>query len=454
MSDQGQSQMPEERLDVKALFGGTWRLCRENLFLFLAIFAVGQILFYVLSMIERFTSGHASLLVTPALSVLQFLVGLWAGAALVVAVSCRHQGLEITLKGSFAGVKGRYWTYVAVTVLCGLIFVAGFLLLVVPGVYWFTILCLAPRVALLEKRSTFDSLRRSRELVRGHFWRVLLVGVIFAAVWLAVLSMSFWGFRASGPLARILVLPFSVVIGVFSAAFYTSLYFRLSEIKERGEQPSRAEGDGEKGKGCLTCASMAGLLVGIAILVNIGARVLDKSGVWEVRRLALPGGVELARPAEWSARRVSKAPPAYRLSNNKMHFVRSALIWSLSLEDLENVGPPLSLAEEALAAEMEDAYIERFRRILRLRRQFDPQSLAAITLATRSWAQYSLLSEEEGRRRVRTHIYTAFGGNLILLTYQYTPPPQASESEIESLRGEEEKLLEIAAALSFPSVVR
>lgn len=50
---------------------------------------------------------------------------------------------------------------------------AGLLALIVPGVVLFTWFSLAAPVVEIEDRRVIDAFRRSRELVRGHFWSVL-----------------------------------------------------------------------------------------------------------------------------------------------------------------------------------------------------------------------------------------------------------------------------------------
>ena len=47
----------------------------------------------------------------------------------------------------------------------------GFLLLVIPGLIWLAYFSLAPALIKFEHRGVWDSMRRSRELVRGNFWR-------------------------------------------------------------------------------------------------------------------------------------------------------------------------------------------------------------------------------------------------------------------------------------------
>jgi hypothetical protein len=56
----------------------------------------------------------------------------------------------------------------------------GFLLIVIPGLIWLAYFSLAPVMVKFEHRDVWGSLRRSRELVQGNFWRVMwmVVGTI------------------------------------------------------------------------------------------------------------------------------------------------------------------------------------------------------------------------------------------------------------------------------------
>ena len=53
----------------------------------------------------------------------------------------------------------------------------GLLLLVIPGLVWLAYVSLAPALVKFEHRGVWESIRRSRELVRGNFWRVMLIVV-------------------------------------------------------------------------------------------------------------------------------------------------------------------------------------------------------------------------------------------------------------------------------------
>lgn len=57
----------------------------------------------------------------------------------------------------------------------------GLVLLVIPGLIWLTWFSISPAIVKFEHEGVRGSMRRSRELVRGNFWRVLwiVVGTIF-----------------------------------------------------------------------------------------------------------------------------------------------------------------------------------------------------------------------------------------------------------------------------------
>lgn len=68
-----------------------------------------------------------------------------------------------------------FWRLVAVDLIVTAATLIGLVLFVVPGIVVFTWLSLAAPVVTIERHGVRDALRRSRELVRGNFWRVLAI---------------------------------------------------------------------------------------------------------------------------------------------------------------------------------------------------------------------------------------------------------------------------------------
>jgi hypothetical protein len=78
-----------------------------------------------------------------------------------------HPGIALERVGE------RFWPLVAVVFITALGILAGFLLLLIPGIYLFVIWLVAPITVVTEHRGIRDAIGRSVALVRGHFWWVL-----------------------------------------------------------------------------------------------------------------------------------------------------------------------------------------------------------------------------------------------------------------------------------------
>jgi hypothetical protein len=86
---------------------------------------------------------------------------------------------------------------VAIDLLWVALVIGGFIALLVPGFVFLAWFALVAPACEIEELGVRDSFRRSRELVRGHFWRVLLIvaGLLIAEDLLtsAAGSVSIWG---------------------------------------------------------------------------------------------------------------------------------------------------------------------------------------------------------------------------------------------------------------------
>jgi hypothetical protein len=68
-----------------------------------------------------------------------------------------------------------YWRLIGADLLLSLGAVMTLLLLVVPGLIFYTFFSLVGPAVVMEDRGVFDGFRRSLRLVRGHFWLTLLL---------------------------------------------------------------------------------------------------------------------------------------------------------------------------------------------------------------------------------------------------------------------------------------
>lgn len=215
------------KLDLGAVARGIVRTCREQWRLLLV---GGLIVFVPLGLVEA-VDGRLQELDLDNLDNLA-LFG-------VLAVAFGHAGSALLGEVFYSGVvaagvaetrgRGRhtlrgiaravpYGRLAVVDVLFALIAVIGLLLFVVPGFIFFVWFVLSGPVVKIEGRRPLAALRRSRELVRGNFWRVF--GVVIplelgtdllvdgaAAVGHAALGESFLGEWAGAALGGVIATP-------------------------------------------------------------------------------------------------------------------------------------------------------------------------------------------------------------------------------------------------------
>jgi hypothetical protein len=159
------------------------RIYREHFGVLVAIYAAPMLPVMALS---AYAVGSASPWATRAAEILPWAVELFPVGAVTVAVADICLGNRPSLPSAYRIMLANFWRYVVTYLLFMLAFAVGLVLLVIPGLIvgvWFMFSC---QVCVIERRGPVASLRRSRRLVRGSFWRC-------AGIWLALLCIVLLG---------------------------------------------------------------------------------------------------------------------------------------------------------------------------------------------------------------------------------------------------------------------
>ncbi len=99
-------------------------------------------------------------------------------------------GSDEDLAGLWKGILPVLARLIWVTLLTGLMVVAGLLLFIVPGLILITIWSVAIESVVVERATVLGSLNRSRELIRGNGWRVFLFLVVLALILLMAVTLA------------------------------------------------------------------------------------------------------------------------------------------------------------------------------------------------------------------------------------------------------------------------
>lgn len=121
-------------------------------------------------------------------------------------------------------LSGGRWKQILMTgLMTGLGMIVGMLLLVLPGLWFFSRVIFASTIVVLERRTWRAAITRSFELTKGQAWRlslllllpcllayvlVVLVGIVIAIVVMLAVSED----AATGPLVEMVVTVFSLIV--------------------------------------------------------------------------------------------------------------------------------------------------------------------------------------------------------------------------------------------------
>ena len=126
------------------------------------------------------------------LTLASVLIGIVAGAASVFCVGQVLAGRNVDVMDCYGRALSVLLPLLATTIIIGLALVgSAILVLVLIGIpLFFFVLVIwffAVQAVAIESKSTFDALRRSQELVKGNWWRVFGIGVLFILLGIALL---------------------------------------------------------------------------------------------------------------------------------------------------------------------------------------------------------------------------------------------------------------------------
>lgn len=134
--------------------------------------------------------GHGPL--TALMFFVTYLASEYALSVMTLCVADIYVGNPLNAMGAFRRVNGRLLGKLIVTnVIGGAIAGVGLVLFVVPGVIWILWILLTSMVVVIEGRSGWDALMRSRQLGKGYYLRN--AAIVFVAALVFIIAMLLVG---------------------------------------------------------------------------------------------------------------------------------------------------------------------------------------------------------------------------------------------------------------------
>jgi len=196
---------PETLLDFGDLFKRSWKIYWSNWSTYLGILLCPSFFVLILIFLFVFYPGAdfffdlfstwlgISILILTALG--WIFLSLWVETAIICAVFGWKEKISITK--SFGKALRYVFDYFLIIFLTLLIVGIGFIFFILPGIIFGIYLSLAPLVLIGENIRGFSALKRSWNLVSGHWggvfvrFLVLILCLIFLPIFLSILSLLF-----------------------------------------------------------------------------------------------------------------------------------------------------------------------------------------------------------------------------------------------------------------------
>ncbi len=124
-----------------------------------------------LRVVIAIVSGLALLIATPVM-----------GVAIATAVAKVYLDQPITVDEAYRSTGSILAQVLGTYLVSGLLLILAFIALVIPGIYFAICWALLPPVMVIEQRFGMAAMRRSRELVRGVWWRTLGIAAVAAVI--------------------------------------------------------------------------------------------------------------------------------------------------------------------------------------------------------------------------------------------------------------------------------
>lgn len=435
MVDVSQAKAGINILDV---FKRSFLLFKENFLLFMGIALIGNVfgvLGAVLSPISKAAGDLIGFLSLP----LGIFLSIWSSAALIIAVANILSGTKISLRECFAGVRGKYWRCVSVSLLYFLIFFVGFLLFVLPGVYWGTIFAFSVTIVVLEKNKNINPLSASKKLVKGAFWKVFTVGLISTVFSIPIYLIAVKLSGLNQNLSAIAIQIYIIIYLAFTLTVQVVLYNKLKAVKGEGIFDNLKEC--KKASGCLGCLVAFGLMALIIIMIAVGifglnrfvstekgAQVLESFNKRFSAKIVFPGEVSLQRPEGAFAFKREQPNLSYKIFISNRDKSKSATfeLHMFNSGDLNLNADGLNIADEAIAEQIIYEIYGKSETVKQAWQRrygvFKPASLKAVNIGGRAWAEYILDARKEfpsgkvSGYRWKVY-YTPVGDNILAASF-------------------------------------
>lgn len=155
------------------------------------------------------------------------LLNLFLGAWSIKLAYESYQDNEISLKKEANYAFDKYLSFLGASILYAVIGFAGVFALILPGLYLFVRLSLFDQDVIIGDNRAVESIKNSWEIVKGNWWEIFFLMVLFTAIFTPLMILSFLDVN------YLIIGIASAVVNVFvfpwKIGTYNSAYLQIKE---------------------------------------------------------------------------------------------------------------------------------------------------------------------------------------------------------------------------------
>jgi hypothetical protein len=139
----------------------------------------------------------------------------------------------VRLAESLNVALGRFFPLIGLAFVAGFLIVLGLILLIVPGLILYMMWFVGVPVCVVERLGPWTSLRRSRELTKGHRWKLFALALLLLVPNLGGSLIGSGLGALAGPIVGLGgQLIWTAIVAAFSAIVITVTYYDLRVVRE------------------------------------------------------------------------------------------------------------------------------------------------------------------------------------------------------------------------------
>lgn len=169
-------------------------------------------------------------------NLVQWIATVWLGAAVVkIVLDAELDGRVDASVGDLMGsVTAKLVSLLLLSIVLGILIGIGYLLLIIPGVILTLMWVVSVPSMVVEDLGVFDSMSRSSDLTRNNRMRILGVGIILIAAYIAVVLVVGLLVAVTPILGIIGGIVLAVLVYPWVSIVVAVLYFRLRDVQGEG----------------------------------------------------------------------------------------------------------------------------------------------------------------------------------------------------------------------------